>query len=91
MKQPEGMSTDVFFRKLAVKDLAEIRSADVFVLFTDDVSERGGKEVEFGFALGRFQGVLIYIVGPKRNVFHQLCDTQFIDSADFIAYVRRTF
>lgn len=82
------MSTDTFYRKLAIKDLAEIRSADIFVLFTEDVSERGGKEVEFGFALGRFQGCLLYIVGPKRNVFHQLCDRQFDTVGAFLCHVQ---
>lgn len=83
------MSTDTFYRKLAIKDLAEIRSADIFVLFTEDVSERGGKEVEFGFALGRFQGCLLFIVGPKRNVFHQLADATFANVEMFLNYVTK--
>lgn len=82
------MSEDIFKKKLALKDLAEIKSADLFVLDTEVPSERGGKEVEMGFALGQFQSKLIYIVGPLRNVFHYLCDQQFEAWDDFIEHMR---
>ncbi len=74
VKRPEGMSLDIFHKKLAMKDIAEIKSADLFVLDTEVPSERGGKEVEMGLALGAFQSKLVYIVGPLSNVFHQLRD-----------------
>ncbi len=77
VKRPEDMPVEVFNKKLALKDIAQIESADLFILDTEVPSERGGKEVEYGFALGRFQRVVIYIVGPARNVFHQLCDRRF--------------
>ncbi|KKL74752.1 hypothetical protein LCGC14_2061740 [marine sediment metagenome] len=77
VKKPGGMTSDQFKRKLAVKDLAQIESADLFILDTFVISESGGKEVEFGLALGQFQGILVYIVGPACNVFHQLCDRRF--------------
>jgi len=82
------MSQDIFWKKLALKDLAEIKSADVLVLDTFVGSERGGKEVEFGFALGQFQSKLVYIVGPIINVFHSLCDRQFDSWPDFIEAMR---
>ena len=85
VKKPEGMSSDLFKRKLAVKDLAQIESADLFILDTFVVSERGGKEVEYGLALGQFQRTLVYIVGPARNVFHQLCDRRFENWNDCLA------
>ena len=85
VKRPPDMSESVFFKKLSIKDLAEIKSADVFVLSTAITSERGGKEVEYGFALGQFQAKLLYIVGPQRNVFHYLCDRQFDSWDDFLA------
>ena len=87
-KKPEGMPSDIFKKKLAVKDLAEIKSADLFALDTEVPSERGGKEVELGFALGQFQSKLIYIVGPQRNVFHQLADRVFETWEDFIKHMR---
>ena len=82
--RPEVMPTDVFNKKLALKDAAQIESADLFILDTEVPSERGGKEVEYGLALGRFQRVVIYIVGPARNVFHQLCDRRFDTWAECI-------
>lgn len=77
--RPEGMSKEEFWKKLAIKDLAEINAADLLILDTIDVTPRGGREVELGFALGRFQTKSIYMVGPIRNVFHTLVDKQYPD------------
>ena len=74
MARPEIMSTDEFWKKLAIKDLAEIKSADLIILDTIDLTPRGGREVEYGFALGQFQTKSIWRVGPVRNVFHELVD-----------------
>src|SRR3990167_10567175 len=82
--KPAGMGQDVFWKKLALKDLAEIKSADLLVLDTHVGSERGGKEVEFGFALAQFQAMLLYIVGPLRSVFHELCDRRFDTWEEFL-------
>ena len=87
--KPAGMGQDVFWKKLALKDLAEIKSADLLVLDTHVGSERGGKEVEFGYALGRFQSMQVFLVGPIRNVFHELCDQRFETWDDFLFYVER--
>jgi hypothetical protein len=75
--RPEAMSTKEFWRKLAIKDLAEIRAADLLILDTIDVTPRGGREVEFGFAMAFFQDKLIFRVGPVRNVFHELVDREY--------------
>ena len=82
--RPEGMTTDEFWKKLAIKDLAEINAADLLILDTIDVTPRGGREVELGFALGRFQGKSIYMVGPVRNVFHTLVDRKFDSYEDLM-------
>lgn len=74
-----GMTEDEFRKKLALKDLTEIRLADLFILCTTPPSERAGKEVEFGAALQQFHHKLVWIVGPARNVFHQLADRRFDD------------
>jgi len=68
---------EIFWKKLAMKDLAELNAADAIILDTIDVNPRGGREVEFGFALGCWQTKLVCIVGPYRNVFHTLADKQF--------------
>ncbi|KKK68988.1 hypothetical protein LCGC14_2938560 [marine sediment metagenome] len=73
----EDMPIDTFYKKLALKDIAQIESADLFILDTEIPSERGGKEVEYGYAIGQFQRIMVWIVGPARNVFHQLADRRF--------------
>lgn len=52
----------------AHRDMDEVARATTFVLDTIDPSETGGREVEFGVALGNCDQV--FIVGPRRNVFH---------------------
>lgn len=77
VKKPEGMSDGEFLRKLAIKDVAEIQSADLVIIQTIKSSDGGGREVEFGVALGQFQNKLIFIVGPRQNAFHYLADRRF--------------
>ncbi len=57
-------------RTYAKRDLYEIQTADLLILDTFDDNLRGGREVEFGFALAT--GIPVWVVGPKRNVFHEL-------------------
>lgn len=71
------MTHGEFWRKLAIKDLCEVAAADIILLDTHMPSNTGGKENEYGFALGQWHHKLLFIVGPKRNVFHELCDRQF--------------
>jgi len=59
----------------AVKDHNEVQRASLLILDTLDKSETGGREVEFGLALG--DGCIIYIVGPNRNIFHTMATKQF--------------
>ena len=85
--KPGGMDTSTFWKKLAIKDIAEVESADCVILDTLDVTPRGGREVEFGYALGGHQSKFTYIVGPVRNVFHTLADRQFDDWDALLAYL----
>ena len=75
--RPPEMTHEEFFKKLAIKDLAEIKSCDLIIVDTSDITPRGGREVELGCALGQYQSKLFYLVGPKRNIFHELADKQF--------------
>ena len=59
----------------AVRDITEIKSADLFIIDTLDETPRGGREVEFGIALTRH--IPRYMVGPIRNVFHYLAAAHF--------------
>lgn len=52
-------------------DLEDIDAADVVVSFTStDGGGKGGRHVEFGYALGA--GKPVVIVGPRENIFHTL-------------------
>lgn len=55
---------------LAAKDFWEITESDVFIVDTIDVSDRGGREVELGYALAH--KIPVIVIGPRRNVFHFL-------------------
>ena len=86
---PEGMDAAAFGKKLAVKDIAEIVAADVLISDTFEPSTTGGLFVELGVALGRFQHMQVWVVGPNgRSPFHQLADRHFADWPELLAYVR---
>lgn len=64
----------------AKRDIAEINAADVFVLMSDGPREkhpRGGKHVEFGYALGKGKPVIVF--GPVENIFHHLPDVRVVE------------
>lgn len=71
------MSHADFMKKLAMKDVAEIQSADLLIQDTFKMSARGGAATEFGLALHSFQSKQVWVVGPLRSVFHYLCDRHF--------------
>lgn len=73
--RPSSMSTDEFKRKLAMKDVAEVQSADLIIL--DNRRSSGGKNCEWGVSLGQFQKKVLWLVGEPSNVFHYLADKQF--------------
>ena len=77
--KPDSMDQTIFNHKLAIKDLCEISSADLVILDTWEEAVSGGREVEFGFALGRHQEKLVWVVGECRNIFHALADEVFMD------------
>jgi hypothetical protein len=60
----------------AIRDMREVASADLLILDTLEPSLSGGREVECGAALG--SGKLVWIVGPVRNIFHELADRHFV-------------
>lgn len=78
---PPGMSQETFERKLGLKDLAESASADLVIVDLLEPSTTGGRYVEYGLALGRFQRQSVWLVGPLQGVFHYLADERF-DSWD---------
>lgn len=73
--KPSDMPGEVFDKKLATKDLQEIREAECFILDTNEASTTGGRMIEFGFALANMK--LIYHVGKDNSIFMHLADKHF--------------
>jgi nucleoside 2-deoxyribosyltransferase len=70
--------TPQHLNKCATQDLKDLRDADYFVCLTDQTSQRGGKHVEFGYALALNMPCLI--VGRRENIFHSLSRIDFVES-----------
>lgn len=69
----QGLDQVVEQRRFAEEDLQDIERADVLVLFNNAeslTSVRGGRHVEFGYALA--SGKVCILVGPRLSVFHYL-------------------
>ena len=64
--------TPLYCRSKAEIDLEDIDSADTLVFFSDAIptTVRGGKHVEFGYALGTCRRIVV--IGPHENIFHYL-------------------
>ena len=86
VKKPADMSEDTFKRKLAIKDLCEVARADLVIL--DNRRSSGGKNAEWGFALGEFQTKQLWLVGEPTNVFQYLADEKFRDWDELLSYMK---
>jgi hypothetical protein len=65
----------------ARQDIEDIRRAEWLVLFSQSPTlpgVRGGRHVEFGYALGL--GKKLMVVGPKENIFHHLPNVIQVDT-----------
>ena len=90
VRKPEFLTTEEWHRKLAIKDLTEIRSADLLVIDTLGKlvsGGGGGREFEFGFAYGQFHKKLIFLVGKRNHAFHALVDEQFLSWTTALHYI----
>jgi hypothetical protein len=68
-----GQHTDAFYLETATDDIEDIDRADAVLFFSEDPLvglPRGGRHVEFGYALGTRKSIAV--IGPKENVFHYL-------------------
>ena len=74
--KPAPMTHKEFYKKLALKDIAELKSADLVIVDLIDPSSSGGRDTELGLALGAFSAKQVYTVGPVTSVFHELVDYQ---------------
>ena len=75
--KPKPMTQREFYKKLAIKDITELRTANLVIVDLLDPSTSGGRDTELGLALGSFQSKQIYLVGEPKSVFHELADRQF--------------
>lgn len=60
-------------QKTALQDYEDVKAADAVIFFAcppDLPTVRGGRHVEFGFALAMAK--LMWVVGPKENIFHHM-------------------
>ena len=57
---------------MAMKDTHQVSQCGLLILDTLDEDDRGGREVEFGIALAGAKK--IWVVGPRRNIFHRLAE-----------------
>ena len=77
--------------RFASEDWDDMEKADFMIAFTEEprsAPNRGGRHVEFGIAFAL--GVMVYIVGPRENVFHALADAEFSSWHDcFLELVRQ--
>jgi nucleoside 2-deoxyribosyltransferase len=65
-----GELTPEDYREIAVVDIEDIRRAGSFALFTQDPTVpfvRGGRMVEFGYAIAKEKRV--FVIGPRENIF----------------------
>jgi nucleoside 2-deoxyribosyltransferase len=65
--------SDTELAQYAQNDLNDIDEADAIVFFSVDPTiptVRGGRHVEFGYALAKRKAILV--VGQKENIFHYL-------------------
>ena len=83
-KKPASMPESVFKKKLAIKDMCEVSRADLVIL--DNRRSSGGKNAEWGFALGEFQHKQLFLVGESTNVFHYLADLSFSNWDEVLSY-----
>lgn len=68
-------------REMAKKDVREVRACTGLLLDTFDEDDRGGREVEFGLALAL--DLHVTVIGPGRNIFHNLAHKRYDTWEDF--------
>lgn len=80
---PKSSMADIptdFLKVYAETDIRDIDSADWFVFHSVDpdvATVRGGRHVEFGYALAKRKKILV--VGPKENIFHHISGIEHTD------------
>ena len=76
-----GDSDEVDGANFAERDLEDVLVADGLLFFAEDSQAnvpRGGRHVEFGFALALAK--TMEVIGPKENIFHLLSDVRHFET-----------
>lgn len=79
-----GDHSEEFYKTTAEIDIQDVLAADAIVFFAEDPlvgTPRGGRHVEFGYALGLGNKGLL-VVGPKENIFHYLPGVRHFENVD---------
>jgi len=91
-KMRDGDPEVEFNQRIAYADQVGVFNCELFVNFSEDPknppegSARGGRHVELGLALGYQK--LIFLVGPRENVFHYLPEVKHFPTAEeWLAYM----
>lgn len=86
-----GDQEEEFYLKTQRVDLVDICRAEEMLFFAEDPTvgvPRGGRHVEFGYALA--SGIPINVIGPRENVFHyHHTINHYATLEDFLAANRR--
>ena len=72
--------TEEFKIKTAEKDIEDIMQSELILFFSVDptlATVRGGRHFEAGY--GYANGIPLWIVGPRENIFHYLPDVRQFD------------
>ncbi len=81
-------------KKVAIRDLAQIATADLLILDTTSpisYDGGGGREFEFGFAVAQYQYKQEWRVGPVKNAFHYLVDREFETWKECLIYLKEIY
>ena len=81
---PTGLSkraSDAERERFAREDIEDIDKCDCVISLMEEESRnnsRGGRHVEFGYAMGR--GKRLIIIGPRETVFHHAPNVEHFDT-----------
>ena len=83
LKSNMGDHSTKFYKRTAKIDIEDIDKADILIFFSEDPlvgTKRGGRHVEFGYALAN--GLPIYVIGVRENVFHYMKTVTHFDTLE---------
>ena len=86
--KPYYLTEEEWFHALAVKDLAEVAAADCIICDLDGASTSGGRYVEWGFAIGKFNMLKLVVGSNRYGVFNTLANRGFNTWVEVVDYFK---